>query len=362
MKTIKILALNKKNSGSKYHRVVIPLTYLSEKYENYEIHLFEEKYVNEEICKKYDIIYLHWTQLTRCELLSLWRDKYGFKIIQDIDDYWHLPSNHPTKANMDKMIWQLENQMILADVVLVSTEALKEKVLEFNKEVILKKNFLPVNLDIENNQFIPTERDFYRNSKLNIGICGSISHVNDWLSISNQIQRLIQDKFITDNCNFIISGYSDNNEQSKKIWDKIVNIFISKNIKPIINKSKPTHEYMELYKDIDILLIPLEVNEFNKHKSELKILECGVQNIIPICNNQMYLNKIGKDCYIESKNYYKTILDLIKLWKKNQFEFNNLQRNLRLNILDHNSKSEIQTVPLLHNLIQSLVSNEQLEN
>ncbi len=362
MKTIKILALNKQLSGSKYHRLVTPLTYLSNNYDGYEIHLFEEKYVNEDICKKYDIVYLHWTQLTRCELLCLWRDKYGFKIIQDIDDYWHLPLNHPTKANMDKMIWQLENQMILADVVLVSTESLREKVLEFNKQVILKKNFLPTKLNIDNNQFIPIERDFYRSSKLNIGICGSISHVNDWLSISNQIQRLLQDKFITDNCNFIISGYSDNNEHTKKIWDKIVNIFTSKNIKPTINKSKPTHEYMELYEEIDILLIPLEQNQFNKYKSELKILESGIQNIIPICNNQMYLNKIPKDCYIETQNYYKTLLDLIKLWKKDQFHFQNLQRNLRLNILDYNNKSETQTITQLHHLIQSLVNNEQLEN
>lgn len=355
MKKIKILALNKDSSGSKFHRVVSPLSVLADKYDNYEIHLFDEKYINEDIAKNYDIIYIHWTQLTRCEMLSLWQQKYNFKIIQDIDDYWVLPLNHPTKTNMDKMIWQLENQMILADYILVSTEELKEKVSKYNKNIFLKKNFLPTEFNSGENQFKITSRDFYRNQKLNIGICGSISHVNDWLSVSSQIYKMKTDKFLKDNCNFIISGYNDNNEQTKKIWDKIVNMFKSEGFNITIHKSKLPKEYMSLYNDIDILLCPLEPIEFNKYKSNLKILECGLKGTIPIGNNKMYKSKIPSDCYIETNNYYKAILELVKLWKKDPYMFNNMSMNLSMNTLTYNNNLQNEETNKLHELFQSII-------
>jgi hypothetical protein len=370
----KILALNKELSGSKYHRTYLPLCILADKYpEEYEIHFFNEKHIAENIAKNYDIIYIHWTQLTKCELLSIWRDKYGFKIIQDVDDYWLLPQNHPTKIVMDKMIPQLENQLILADTVICSTEQLEEKVKFYNKETIVRKNFLPVgiiqssiNQDFKSefNQFQINPRDFYRSSKLNVGICGSVSHLPDWLNLSNDLRRLKNDRFIQDNVNFIVSGYADTNEPTKKTWERIFNLFTyakKERNKDIIIKPKTLRftnpsNYMSNYTPIDILLCPLEKGEFNECKSNLKILESGINGSIPICNNLMYQNKINSDCFVESTNLYQTVYDLVRLWKKDLYKFNSLQKNIQHNILSYNSNLENKEINKLHKLFQNLVS------
>lgn len=352
---IKIVGLSKE-SGSKYHRVELPLSLLNHRFpEKYNIKLYNEKFFTEEVVKDADIIYCHWTHLTRCAMLSLWRDKYGFKIVQDIDDYWELPEGHPSKEVVYKMIPQLKDQLILADVVISSTEFLESKVKYFNTNTVVRKNFLPSDTQLESedlqeyNQFRTHNRDFFRNTKLNIGICGSVSHLPDWLSIQKEIKKLKEDKFIRDNVNFVVSGYSDNNEITKKVWDKVVNLFtysITKSgqaeiIKPKIIKYSSPHNYLKLnYEPIDIMICPLDINDFNQAKSNLKILECGKQGIIPICNNKMYWDKFEQSnknqYFVENSSIYNDVKKLVELWKRKSDLFKQKANEIQFNILNHN--------------------------
>lgn len=342
---IRIVALTKA-SGSKYHRVDMPLSLLVHTFpDKYELLTYDERHFTEESVKDADIVYSHWTYLTRCEMMSIWKDKYGFKIIQDADDYWVLPDGHPSQEVIKKMVPQLLNQFILADMILCSTEQLKEKLLYYNPNVVIRENFLPANSPIaEFSQFQIENRDFYKDERLNIGICGSVSHLPDWLGILKSIKSLSSDKYIQKYVRFVVSGYSDNNEITKKTWNRIVNVFTYSipagkqfiTIRPkVVRFSLPTN-YMQNYKDIDILLCPLEINDFNKCKSNLKILEAGLLGIIPIGTNNMYEDKISSDCYIESSNLAYTLKNLVKLWKENPNGFNKKAKELQHNILNHN--------------------------
>ena len=320
MNKIRILALVSVN-GSKYHRVTIPLDLLPK--DKYEVTYLNERFFLEHIVKDYDYLYIHWIQQTNPVYLSIWKEKYGFKIIQDIDDYWQLPIGHHLKEKLEKSKPQLFNQLILADLVLCSTPFLLEKCLKYNDNCHLRENYIPIGYY----QFQPELKLVKNEEKIKVGICGSISHLNDWLSIRNQLKRILNDKFIADNYEFVIAGYADDNQSSKEMWDKIVNLFTSKLIKPTIIKHLPVNEYINLYNHLDVLLAPLEHNEFNYSKSALKLLESSVKSTIVI-SNDIYKQKGFVDYLCTNEySYYEWLRKLTDRNLLNNYKIE-FQRNL----------------------------------
>lgn len=316
MNKIRILALIS-NSGSKYHRVLLPLDLLPK--DKYEVTYLNEKFFLEHIVKDYDYIYIHWIQQTNPVFLSIWKEKYGFKIIQDIDDYWVLPFNHYMYSKIDAAKKQLFDQLILADVVLCSTPYLLNKCLEFNDNCHLRENYIPIGYQQFQPEYIPVQ-----NRKPTIGICGSLSHYDDWMSIRNQLKRI---QSLKNEFDFVIAGYADENSTSREKWNKIVNLFPN----PKVFRHLPVNQYINFYKHIDILLAPLEINEFNKAKSNLKILESSVKSTITISNN-LYKEK-GIEDYLstEDKSYFEHISSLRDLeylnHLKKQFQNSLIEKN-----------------------------------
>jgi len=307
MKKIKILTLVN-NGGSKYHRCIVPLEQLDK--EKYEIKYLNEDFVIESVVKDIDYIYIHWTQRTKCQYLSLWKQKYGFKIIQDIDDYWVLPPNHYKKDSIEAIRKQLFDQLILADIVLCSTEFIYDKCLEFNDNCHIRKNYIPIGWQQFQPEYIPVV-----NRKINVGFCGSISHFDDWMSIKNQLKRFKGDKFINDNYQFVLAGYSQN-----KYFDEVVKILPS----PIVLNQLSSNEYIKLYRNIDVLLAPLEDNLFNRGKSNLKLLESSVKSTVTI-SNSLYKEKGIEDYFIVDKE--NSYFDWLK--KLTNREFLNEQKAIK---------------------------------
>jgi hypothetical protein len=328
-KKIKILSLVNPG-GSKYFRCVLPLDLLDK--EKYEVVFLNENFILESIVKDIDYLYIHWVQRTNCVYLSLWKEKYGFKIIQDIDDYWALPFNHYIYSKIDAAKKQLFDQLILADIVLCSTPYLLNKCLEFNDNCHLRENYIPIGYQQFQPEYIPVQ-----NRKPTIGICGSLSHYDDWMSIRNQLKRIQSFKSEFD---FVVAGYADENPTSKEKWDKIVNLFPN----PKVFRHLPVNQYINFYKHIDILLAPLEINEFNKSKSNLKILESSVKSTITISNN-LYKEK-GIEDYLstEDKSYFEHISSLRDL------EYlNHLKKQFQNRLIEKNK--ELQTNNQLNNFL-----------
>lgn len=320
-KKIKILTLVN-SGGSKYHRVIIPLDLLDK--EKYEVVYLNEKFVIEQSVKDIDYLYIHWRQHTKCIYLSLWKEKYGFKIIQDIDDYWVLPHNHYAQKRITEIKNQLFDQLTLADIVLCSTQFLVDKCQKFNDNCHLRENYIPIDYQQFQPEFIKVE-----NRKPTIGICGSLSHYDDWMSIRNQLKRIQSlDKYF----DFVVAGYADENKSSKDRWDKIVRLF--KN--PKVYRHLPVNQYINFYKHIDILLAPLEINEFNKAKSGLKILEAGVKSTITLSNN-LYREK-GIDTYlsVDDKSYFEHLTEL-----KNIDVLNDYKQSFHQSIIEKNKQLQI---------------------
>lgn len=339
---MKILALIKKGSGSKYHRVFVPLELLPK--DKFTVHYLEADYVTEEIVKNYDVIYMHWIQRTRCQYLSVWKAMYGFKIVFDIDDYWIVPPTHYLRDKMKDTTPQLEDQLILGDVILCATEFLMEKCRPYNKNVVLRKNYIP----IDKLQFQKETKIIGPSDKIRVGICGSISHEYDWLSIKGQLEKIKNDTEIQQNVEFTVCGYTDANPSSKKKWDKFVDMFTYKRngqiIKPLIIKSLDPTVYMVHYKFIDVVLAPLLVNDFNRAKSELKLFEAACKSGIVI-SNELYREKGYTDYLMVDKenSYYSQIKKLLdrNYLNKTKVEF---QKNLLDICAEFEKKYDLQDI------------------
>ena len=314
----KILALVD-NQGSRFHRLISPLSDLP--YDKFRVSLINSDSINENLAKNFDIIMTCWLNKMNLAKLSVLREAYGFQVIQDIDDYWKLPYKHFQKQSVDKALFRVEDQLIFADKVLCSTEFLYDKIKPYNENVFIRRNYVK-----EDGQFT-TELNLVNDRKINIGICGSASHFQDWDSIKGQIDRITSDKEIQDKCNFVIAGYTKSEH-----WDRMVRMFSYKRngevIKPIIINNRSIKDYMTSYSSIDILLAPLENNEFNHGKSELKLLESSRKGCVSI-STDLYLQKGYKDYVLVNKDssYYSNVKKLLNLDYLNSLKIE-FQKNL----------------------------------
>lgn len=62
----------------------------------------------------------------------------------------------------------------------------------------------------------------------------------------------------------------------------------------------PYHKYREVLRKCDIALLPLENTRFNRHKSDIKFLECAAEGVVPLCSDVVYMNAI----YLGDGLYY----------------------------------------------------------
>lgn len=147
----------------------------------------------------------------------------GIKVVVDMDDYWHLPADHFYYED-----WRLHDvtskcrlNMHMADTVITTNAVLAEKIRPLNKNVHVIPNALPYG----QGQFDIRQASWTGSVKF----VGGKSHYKDIK---------------------MIPGYG-------------------------IPVRLPVESYMNHYQGINVSLAPLIDNEFNRYKSNLKILEAG---------------------------------------------------------------------------------------
>lgn len=331
---MKVLALRNSKSGSGYHRLFLPLSKLN-------AHFTDR--LTEDLVSKYDSLWIHY----KCDIhptqLALWRLHYGIQIVLDIDDTWNIPLNHPSYEKVSKAAKYSKLFAMVADWVVCSTPEVEEMVKEVNPNTIIVPNRIPYG---EGQYHVRQEnKEDFMNRKIRIGFCGSISHNEDWESIRGKMKRVISDGHIKNECEFIVCGvpnlnemslpkwipekttqvlkerrwpeskrgqvekyiFEDHKKQNREWWNSICSILG----KPIIKYSRPAENYIDLYREIDILLCPLINNDLTSKKSTLKILEAACTNTYCILGNP-YKGK-GLECDLYPyEDWYSNIKRLIK--------------------------------------------------
>jgi glycosyltransferase involved in cell wall biosynthesis len=215
------------------------------------------------------------------ELVQL-RNKYGFKIVLDLDDYWVLGSTHPLYKSWKEGQFgeDILSYVKIADHVLVTNYSLYTKVREYNQAASIVPNALTFTH--------PTQPP--RSGKMKFIYSGSVTHIPDLEILRSKFRRI--EPFVRDSASFVLAGVGEH-----KGWDKPKEIFESTGsyeFMPVL----PLDRYMEHYDTADVALVPLVDNEFNKHKSVLKVLEAASRGLPCIVSNVLPYKELGPNAPI----------------------------------------------------------------
>ena len=313
---MKIFGLINKNSGPGFHRIMMPLLQM------HDVDCYITNAIQEEDFEKHKPDAIYYNRIMSDEVLML-QSKYHFKVVVDVDDYWHLDPYHILyKYSRENNIpAHAIKHLRIADVVTCTHERLAEKVYEFNKNVIVVPNAIPTQ------EYFPTERTKSAKGHTRIFWQGSITHEGDIKLLQKTIKKLDAQKFM-----MVMCGYTE-----EAAWERMANYYTDNQRMPgVILPGLPPHQYYRNYQYADICVVPLLSNKFNSFKSNLKILEaahigCPViaSNVHPYKNMEgvMYANK-GTDWFdlLNDFDRHKESAAILQAFCKKHYDFDTINK------------------------------------
>ena len=291
---MRILVLTAPNSGVGYHRLMLPIYYLEKTYA-----MFTDSLTDEVLDENFDlVIFNRFIPGTTLETLIEKRDKYGFKIICDIDDYWILDSSHILASVYPTQ--EIINHIKIADLVTCTNEKLWNEIRPLNSNVAILPNALPYG----NDQFTDV-REY--TDKVKFVYTGSITHEEDIKIIQFPFKKVASDNSLRNKVHFQLCGFDDRGEGSAHIWHRMISNFTCGLKLGDVKRFLPVSEYMNFYNDADCSIVPLRATRFNSMKSNLKLLEAATKKI-PVIGSHVepYLNSPMIDINYQS-DWYKEI-------------------------------------------------------
>tara|TARA_R110000824_G_scaffold99969_1_gene237631 strand:+ start:993 stop:2249 length:1257 start_codon:yes stop_codon:yes gene_type:complete len=314
MGKIKVLVVPSDRTGVSYFRSTIPHIKLEEYYPDdfyididYEPNLSDDNYL-----KQYDIIHYHRTLgdyekieevLTRC-------DDLGIVTIMDIDDHWSPGPNHPAWEiiKQNKLDEKIVNNLKISRNIITTTPIFADTIKRLNKNVFV----IPNAINPEEKQY---SSNVEKSDRIRIGWLGGSSHLKD-LEILGGVVSEIKRAGLIDKVQFVLCGYDlrgtmtmidkETGKQKQRpikpmesVWFKYEQIFTSnysvisdrykkfllsfeqKEYEDVKNEpyrrvwTKPITSYASNYDLFDISIAPLKESEFNRVKSQLKVIESG---------------------------------------------------------------------------------------
>ena len=247
--------------GVAYHRLYVPFRNLQKK--GYNVKFFE------------NLSDLTQAELKQCKAIMASRGfipKYGHKVLQqelhrqgiqiviDQDDWWSLDNWHPmievfNKTNKRKNI---HDSIIYSDWVTVTHKKLAKKVTKLDKNT--RAVIIPNAIDAGDKQWKYKRQE---SDKVRFGYIAGASHVRD-------VEELGGYNFKAEGKELVVADVQDYKTQ----------LGATTVLEPL-----DAFNYATLYDGVDVSIAPLKSTEFNKMKSELKILEAGFKKCAFIGSN-----------------------------------------------------------------------------
>ncbi len=248
-------------SGNGYHRILLPLATMEG----------ITGFATDQLERNTPIDILLYNRVSQYD--SNWdsvKEQLNCKVVLDMDDYWL-----PDYWGMAKRI---ENNIVKADLVIVTNDFLAGKVKSLNSNVVVIENGLPFGK-------IQFTEDKFSDDKIRIFWAGGLNHFRDLEMFKNAVNYKNRLLIHSDKIEMVMGGYNEQPD-SIKLSDRMLSYFSMDGKLP--NKAiavLPATDYMTSYKYADIMVIPLEENNINKGKSILKVLEAASKKLPVIVSN-----------------------------------------------------------------------------
>lgn len=272
---------------------------------------------------KFDIIHIHkglyQNMGTFLAAMKYFKSK-NIVTVMDIDDHFKLGPHHPQYATQrqfgtDKMI---VNNFRLFDYVTTTTEIFANEIKKHNKNVRVFPN--AINPEDERFKINKPKSDLIR-----VGIIMGSSHEYDVEPLRNLMTDLPED--VLNKVQIVLCGFDTRgsirmiNPETKEVQEREITpresvwyryeksitnnyrlltpeyvqyleMFTPKIEWPNVEKehyrrcwTKDINHYYSHYNNVDILLAPIESVEFNRVKSQLKVIECGFSHTALIASD-----------------------------------------------------------------------------
>lgn len=261
---------------------------------------------------KYDIVHIHkglFQDMQGFFMFMNYAKQKGIKTIMDIDDYWDLGMHHPQASGqkMQKMDQLIKNNLKMFDYVTTTTELFAKKILPLNKNV----HVFPNAINPEDERFKIEKKP---SKFLRVGLIMGSTHEYD-MQLLNGISQIPND--VLEKVQFVLCGFdlrgtmrvinketgevterpikpkesvwyryekmmTNNYGIVDKDYQEFLELFLQNIQYPNVENehykrcwTKDINHYYSHYGEIDVLLAPLEANDFNYVKSPLKVAECA---------------------------------------------------------------------------------------
>jgi glycosyltransferase involved in cell wall biosynthesis len=398
-KKINVLCVPSDEGGCGLHRSLAPHLKLDELYsDEFDVTIdYNPNWFDLDMVKQYDIIHFHKglaPDLDAFHKALAFCKENNITTVMDVDDYWEVGQFHPlyqlNKMNNSAQI--VRDNLSRVDYVTTTTDIFAKRLRKYNPNVKVFVNAL----DPEQMKDIKVDK---KSDKIRIGFIMGSSHEHDMELVSGMANRLPKD--ILDKVQFVLCGYDLRGTMTERHPDgKIVtrpirptesvwfrferNVtdeyrIVSPQYKDFLLKfmpdiqypgvenepykrcwTKPVHgfKYMEHYNELDVLLVPLQDNDFNSCKSELKFVEAGMMNVAVVASNfgpytigsksffekGGVVNEEGNCVLIDNKKAHKDWSKTIEKLVKNPEYITKLKENMHKHILENYDINKVTAV------------------
>ena len=276
--------------------------------------------------EQFDIIHFH-KGLFNDEGQKIFHDalryfkEHNIVTVMDIDDNWDVGQYHPLYLSNKaiKAPEKITTNFTLVDYVTTTTEIYAKKIRKWNKNVVI----FPNAIDPDEEQYQPIK---YPSDRIRFGFVMGSSHERDMEQFKGVAAQLYNSD-IRDKIQLVLCGYDlrgtitmvDKDgkttgqrpiEPQESVWYRYEQNLtddyrlVSPEYKEFLHQFIPNSQYPGVrdefyrrewtkdvnnfathYRNIDVLLAPLDTNSFNEVKSELKFAEAGFTRTAVVCSN-----------------------------------------------------------------------------
>ena len=306
---LRVLVCPANEGGCAYYRAILPYTKLQELYPNVveirqDMNPLGLEASSGEWIKDFDFENMKWADVVFVNNISNFGGPYTARIVGkarefgkvvhfDTDDLLtDLYKGHRLEkvyedhglSDITKFIYQN------SQIVSVTQRKFAERIQEFcGKTLCVIKNSVDYNLPSWNVPKVEPPRKHY----CRFGWAGGIHHEEDIKEFSG-VPHYVNQRLGQKNCRWDFIGHPPPPEEGKKedwqhdVWKNYMKILLrgfkgERNFG--VHYAMPCDMYGQYYANMDVSIAPLQMNDFNDSKSEIKVAECGRYGIPLVASN-----------------------------------------------------------------------------